>query len=54
MMERIRRADSRGLDSDSRIVPTCDSNHDFIRTPIGASKDFLETFQVYIEMDPAT
>ena len=35
--------DSRRLDSDSRIVLTCDGSHDHIRTWIQAFKYFVES-----------
>ena len=38
-----REEDSRRLDSDSRILPTCDGRHDRIRTQIGAFKYFMES-----------
>ena len=35
--------DSRRLDSDSRIAPTCDGHHSRVRTQIGAFKYFMES-----------
>jgi hypothetical protein len=49
-----RETDSQRLDSCCRTTQTCDGHHARIWTRIGAFKYFMEIYEVFFQMDPAS